>query len=104
MTASARQRAQDRIQEASRRGHDLTTLWRETSELLAPVVPHYGGACYYTLDPASLLVTSHFNEEMPELPPEWMAAEYYEDDVNKLTDIARSEHGYSTLHLSLIHI
>jgi DNA-binding CsgD family transcriptional regulator len=98
MKASARQRAQDRIEEASRRGHDLTTLWRETSELLAPVVPHYGGACYYSLDPASLLVTSHFNEQMPELPPEWMATEYYEDDVNKLADIARSEQGYSTLH------
>jgi DNA-binding CsgD family transcriptional regulator len=98
MKASARQRAQDRIEEASRRGHDLTTLWRETSELLAPVVPHYGGACYYSLDPASLLVTSHFNEQMPELPPEWIATEYYEDDVNKLADIARSEQGYSTLH------
>jgi hypothetical protein len=28
------------------------------------------------LDPASLLVTSHFNEHMPELPPEWLAQEH----------------------------
>src|SRR5829696_4291012 len=98
MKASVRERARDRIAAASRQGRDLTTLWRETSEILAPAVPHYGGACYYTLDPASLLVTSHFNEAMPELPPEWMAMEYYEEDVNKLVDIARSGPGYATLH------
>jgi DNA-binding CsgD family transcriptional regulator len=98
MKASARHRARDRIEETARQGYDLATLWRETSELLAPVVPHYGGACYYTLDPASLLVTSHFNDVMPELPPDWAALEYYEDDVNKLVDIARSPRGYSTLH------
>jgi DNA-binding CsgD family transcriptional regulator len=98
MKESVRQRARERIEETSRHGHDLMTLWRETSETLVPVVPHYGGVCFYTLDPASLLITSHFNEAMPELPPEWIAMEYYEDDVNKLVDIARSAPGYSTLH------
>ena len=98
MKASARERARDRIEDVARHGHDLTTLWREASEVLRPVVPHYLGACYYTLDPASLLITSHFNESMPELPPEWVAMEYYEDDVNKLVDIAQSPRGWSTLH------
>mgnify|MGYP006203538519 CR=1 FL=1 len=37
-------------------------------------------------------------EELPELPPQWLIHEYYEDDVNKLTDVARSERGISTLH------
>src|SRR6266540_1629400 len=98
MKASARQRARERIEDTARQGHDLATLWRETSEVLAPLVPHHQGACYYTLDPASLLITSHFNEGMPELPSEWVALEYYEDDVNKLVDVARSAPGYSTLH------
>jgi len=98
MRPSARQRARARIEETSCQGHDLTTLWRETSEALAPLVPHYRGVCYYTLDPASLLITSHFNEAMPELPPEFFALEYYQDDVNKLVDVARSAAGYSTLH------
>jgi DNA-binding CsgD family transcriptional regulator len=98
MKGSARGRAQERVEEICRRGHDLMTLWRETSEVLDPVVPHYMGACFYTLDPASLLITSHFNDDMPELPPEFVAMEYYEDDVNKLTDIAQSAAGYSTLH------
>ncbi len=98
MKASARERARERIEQSARRGHDLATLWRETSEVLAPVVPHYRGACFYTLDPASLLITSHFNDAMPELPLDWVAMEYYEDDVNQLVDIARSAPGYSTLH------
>jgi hypothetical protein len=61
-------------------------------------VPNYQGPCWYTLDPASLLITSHFNEHMPVLAPEALALEYYEDDVNKLADVARSPSGLSTLH------
>ena len=61
-------------------------------------MPHYGAPCWFTLDPASLLVTSHFDEGVPELPPEWALHEYYQDDVNKLADIARSQRGISTLH------
>jgi len=61
-------------------------------------VPNYQGPCWFTLDPASLLVTSHFNPHMPEIPPEWGALEYYENDVNKLADVARSTSGISTLY------
>jgi DNA-binding CsgD family transcriptional regulator len=50
------------------------------------------------MDPASLLVTSHFNAHWPEIPPDWGAVEYYEDDVNKLADVARSATGVATLH------
>ena len=98
MTPYARGRAQDRITELAGRGLDLVSLWRETTEIIERVVPHYMGACWYTLDPASLLITSHFNEHMPVLPPAALAHEYYEDDVNKLADVARSPGGVSTLH------
>lgn len=66
--------------------------------VISGVVPNYQGPCWFTVDPASLLVTSHFNDHMPELPPDWGAFEYYEDDVNKLVDVARSMSGVSTLH------
>jgi DNA-binding CsgD family transcriptional regulator len=56
------------------------------------------GPCWFTLDPASLLVTSHYQDGLPELPPDWLAQEYYEDDVNQLGDVARSERGISTLY------
>lgn len=92
------ERARDRIAALARDGVDLATFWREASAIIAPVVPHYGGACWYTLDPASLLITSHFNDDMPELPPEALTHEYYVDDVNKLADVARSASGVSTLH------
>lgn len=98
MSGYAKERASDRIATLTRRGLDLVTLWRESSEILRDAVPYYQAPCWYTLDPASLLVTSHFNEGMPELPQEWLAQEYYADDVNKLADVARSTRGISTLH------
>jgi DNA-binding CsgD family transcriptional regulator len=91
-------RARDRIAELAGRGHDLITFWLEATEVLVRAVPHYWTPCWYTLDPASLLVTSHFHQGLDELPPEWLAHEYYEDDVNKLAEVARSERGVSTLH------
>ena len=98
MSGYAKQRASDRIATLTRQGLDLVTLWRESSEILRDAVPYYQAPCWYTLDPASLLVTSHFNEGMPELPQEWLAQEYYGDDVNNLADVARSTRGISTLH------
>lgn len=94
----ARERVPDRIAELAGRGLDLVTFWREATEVLRSAVPFYETPCWYTLDPASLLVTSHFHEGLDELPPDWLAHEYYEDDVNKLADVARSKRGVSTLH------
>jgi DNA-binding CsgD family transcriptional regulator len=98
MTPHAQGRAKDRITALAASGLDLVTLWREASEVITPLVPHYMGACWFTLDPASLLITSHFNEFMPELPHDSLALEYYEDDVHNLADVARSSRGVSTLH------
>jgi DNA-binding CsgD family transcriptional regulator len=93
----AKERAAQRIAELAGRGMDLPTFWRESTEALAPAVPHYMSPCWYTLDPASLLVTSHFQAELPELPAEWLAQEYYEEDVHDIASVARSERGVSTL-------
>jgi DNA-binding CsgD family transcriptional regulator len=98
MSADARQRASDKITRLAGQGLDLVSFWRASTEALASVVPHHGAPCWFTLDPASLLVTSHFDEGVPELPPQWLVHEYYQDDVNKLADVARSQRGISTLH------
>ncbi|MDQ3932821.1 MAG: LuxR C-terminal-related transcriptional regulator [Actinomycetota bacterium] len=98
MSGYPRDRALDRIAGLARRHQDLPTLWQDSSAVINAAVPNYQGPCWFTLDPASLLVTSHFNPYMPELPAEWAALEYYEDDVNKLADVARSMPGISTLH------
>jgi DNA-binding CsgD family transcriptional regulator len=94
----ATQRAKERIAELAGRGHDLVTFWRECTEVIAPVVPFYLAPCFYTLDPASLLITSHYHDGLSEIPSEWLALEYYEDDVSKLVDVARSARSVATLH------
>jgi DNA-binding CsgD family transcriptional regulator len=96
--AYARERARERVTALAGRGQDLVSFWREVSEVLAPLVPNFMGPCWYTVDPGSLLITSHFNEHMPVLPHEFLAMEYYDEDVNKLADVARSTSGTSTLH------
>ncbi|MDQ3548683.1 MAG: helix-turn-helix transcriptional regulator [Chloroflexota bacterium] len=98
MSGYAKQRAHDRIVQLTGQGLDLVTFWQESSEAIAKAVPHYLTPCWFTLDPVSLLVTSHYQTELPELPPEWLAHEYFEDDFHKIADVARSERGISTLH------
>src|SRR5215216_3355176 len=98
MGSYAKERAAARIAELSGRGHDLVTFWRECTEVLEAAVPHYDKPCWYTLDPASLLITSHYHDGLPEFPPEMLRHEYYGDDVNQVADVARSEAGISTLH------
>jgi DNA-binding CsgD family transcriptional regulator len=98
MNASTMQRAHDKIVQLAGQGSDLVTFWRASADVLAEVVPHYLSPCWYTFDPASLLVTSHYQTELPELPPDSLAYEYFEDDVLKMTDVARSARGMSTLH------
>jgi DNA-binding CsgD family transcriptional regulator len=98
MAAYAQTRGKDKIAALAAAGLDLVTFWREAGEIIRPLVPHYMGACWFTLDPASLLITSHFNEFMPELPRESLALEYYQDDAHDLAGVARSPRGVSTLH------
>lgn len=98
MGGYVRQRARDRIAELAGCGHDLVTFWRECTEAISPAVPFYLTPCFYTLDPASLLVTSHYHDGLPEIPRDWLALEYYEDDCSKLADVARSARGVATLH------
>ena len=98
MSEHAKQRARDKIVWLARQGLDLVTFWRESNEALARAVPHFMTPCWYTLDPVSLLVTSHYQTEIVEIPPEWLAHEYFEDDFHKMVDVVRSERGLSTLH------
>jgi DNA-binding CsgD family transcriptional regulator len=92
------QRAFDKILSSSREPQSLVAYWEQVSEVLRDAVPHYTYPCWYTVDPASLLITSHYNPFMPELPPDSLELEYYTEDVNQIIDVARSPAGISTLH------
>ena len=98
VSESPLRRAADKITWLSARPSDLVTLWRDATEVLADAVPFYGAPCWYTMDPASLLITSHVNTEMPEFPAEWLAEEYYSDDLHQLIDVVSCQRGISTLH------
>ena len=98
MNEYAKQRARDKIVGLAGQGLDLVTFWRESGEALVRAVPHYLSPCWFTLDPVSLLVTSHYQTGILEIPSEWLAHEYFEDDFHTLADVARSERGLSTLH------
>jgi DNA-binding CsgD family transcriptional regulator len=92
------ERARDRIARLAGQGLDLPSFWHEAGTALTKAVPHHLTPCWFTLDPASLLVTSHYDHGMiPELPQEWLAHEYYGDDVNNLAEVAGSARGVSTL-------
>ncbi|MFJ2757749.1 LuxR C-terminal-related transcriptional regulator [Nocardioides sp. NPDC087217] len=98
MSADTMRRGAEKITRLCAEPRDLVSLWNETTEVLQRVVPHFWTPCFYTLDPSSLLMTSHFHLGLAEFPGEWLAAEYYADDVHQLTDVARSTSGISTLH------
>lgn len=98
MSETTKQRAKERIAQLAGQHLDLVTFWEASSEVIAKAVPHYMTPCWFTLDPLSLLVTSHYQTEILELPAAWLAHEYFEDDVRKLADVARSKQGVSTLH------
>ena len=99
VTEDAKSRALDKMTRLAAEPRSLVNFWQEASAVLSSAVPYYDQPCWYTVDPASLLITSHYNPNMPALPPEWLAMEYYDaDDVNKVADVARSPSGLSTLH------
>ena len=98
MSTRAQSSARERIASLAVEGLDLPTFWHESADALKRAVPHYMSPCWYTIDPASLLVTSHFQAELEEIPSEWLAHEYYEDDFHTMAGVARSPRGMSTLH------
>jgi DNA-binding CsgD family transcriptional regulator len=98
MGVLTKERARDRIAELASHGYDLVTFWQECTEVLVPTVPHVDKPCWYTLDPASHLITSHYHEGLLQFPAELLNHEYYGDDVNQISDVVRSEAGISTLH------
>lgn len=90
--------AADKVARLCAAPRGLVSLWRDASDVVAGVVPYYWTPCWFTLDPVSMLMTSHYHFGMDEFPGEWLAAEYYEDDVQSVPDVMRSAEGISTLH------
>jgi DNA-binding CsgD family transcriptional regulator len=98
MTTDVRDRAAGHIRQLARRGLDVASFWRACNEVLSAAVAHYLSPCWFTFDPVSLLVTSHYDPVFPEIPAEFWAHEYLHDDVLKMADVAVSGSGVATIH------
>ena len=71
------------------RGLDLEAYFAAADRALAHLVP-FDSSCWLSLDPATLLPTSHFTREInSDHLMELATNEFLEDDVNKFADLAR---------------
>ncbi|MCQ4207668.1 helix-turn-helix transcriptional regulator [Streptomyces longispororuber] len=90
------------VGDAAERSKDLVSLWSEVTDALCAVVPDVWDTCWYTVDPASLLVTSHFRRGRADVPEELleelMIHEHYGDDVNRIADLCRTATGMGGIH------
>jgi DNA-binding CsgD family transcriptional regulator/GAF domain-containing protein len=88
MDRERRRRAKREIVSRCHRGLDPRTLLVETSRTIAGVVA-WDRACWHTVDPATLLFTSMFAENLGDREPRLPVHEYEIDDVNKWAWLAR---------------
>lgn len=77
------------VRAAHRSGQDRVRFYRETAAALRRAVP-FDGACWITLDPATLLFTNHFSDDLPTEGFRYVCHnEYAEEDVNKFSTLTR---------------
>jgi DNA-binding CsgD family transcriptional regulator len=79
------------------RGLDLVTFLGEVEEQFRRVVEFEGAACFFTIDPATSLLTGHINTDLARDDARRRAVnlgvannEYREEDFNKFSRLARS--------------
>ena len=81
----------DRVeQELLRLGeHGLdTATWCRAADGLLDRLVGFDGSCWHTIDPATVLITSHLTLNLPGRFPLLAANEYLAEDVNKFADLA----------------
>ena len=81
------ERARHEVVEASQRGLDRIAFLKEAAEALRPAV-HFDGACWHTVDPATLVITSHYTNLDGSGFGFICRNEYLQDDVSKFAALA----------------
>jgi DNA-binding CsgD family transcriptional regulator len=91
------ERARRTVARLCRRGMDAPSLLSAVAEAVRPVVG-YDGAFWATTDPATVLVTGAYVEDLPrETAPFFYENEYLHDDVNKFSRLARGVRPVGTM-------
>jgi DNA-binding CsgD family transcriptional regulator len=86
---STRERVQGDMERLSRAQLGLAPLIDEAGRLLARAVG-YDGACWHTVDPATLIETSFHAVNLPPRHERMAELEYLHEDYNKFYELARS--------------
>ena len=98
MQATALHRTEREVTELCRGGLDKNAFCRSVGGSLAGSV-QFDGSCWHTIDPATLLITSHLTENIPGVNFPLLALnEYVADDVNTFASLARGRRRVGTLH------
>lgn len=91
------ERAHREISRLAHRGLDLITFLGEVEEQFRRVVEFEGAACFFTIDPATSLLTGHINSDLARDDARRRAVnlgvannEYRDEDYNKFSQLARS--------------
>jgi DNA-binding CsgD family transcriptional regulator len=85
-------RARHEIADLSSRTLARASFYEQMTDAISRVVP-FEGSCWHTIDPATMLITSHRTEDLPSPEtgfPLLCANEYLADDVNKFADLAQA--------------
>ena len=90
MDPRVRERRRQEIVRLCHAGHDLATLFQEMGRVLRRAIP-FDAACFHTMDPATLLETSHVVENLPVENPLATEIEYLHDDYNQFATLARAQ-------------
>lgn len=91
MLADRHRRGREEVTRLSTRGLDVKTFFDEAGRILQRSV-HMDGFCSMTVDPATMLLTSHIAHDSvrPEDVPRLGRNEFLEEDVNKFGVLARA--------------
>ena len=90
MATSSLERGHERFVGLLHRGLELSAFFDAADRTLLRVLP-FDSSCWLTLDPATLLPTSHFTRQIGSDHLMALAAnEFLEEDVNKFAVLARS--------------
>ncbi len=94
---TARVLAEHKLERLARNSTDTVTFWKEATGVLQGIIPFDFHPCWFTVDPATLLITGHLNEGLDRTPPQIAQAWYGEGDVNSPNDLARIRSGVATV-------
>lgn len=101
---SIAERAHEEVVKLAHQGLDLIAFLQKAEEQLQRVLAYEGAACFFTIDPGTLLLTGHVNRDLDQDDERRRTVnlgvannEYRQDDYNKFASLARGPSSAASL-------